>query len=450
MNWHADGGVLRIGHEAVSHARPGEQVEAFVARGIDSQIIVREQAVESVTRSDSGGVGVRIITAGRVGFAHCSAVDHDALRRVVEDARENAHHTDTRGSAALQGPDGVPAADIDLWSQDCVETGLDTKFALSRELERLVTASPAVRGVKSVRWGDAAAESAVVSTEGIESYSRRTSCFLSTYVLGTLGVGGAGTATGYTVGRSPAHLDLPGAAQEALDALPRSVTDQPRSQEVPVLLDPAVTAAFLAVVSGMLNGSAAHPDHLAAAHSGTSVASGQVTLVDDPTDPLSFGAARYDAEGLATRRNVLIDRGRMAQRLHDTASGRRAGLASNGSAVRAGYKSLPHAAARALSLAPGELDRARLLSGLAHGFLVQSISGLPAGTDPLTGSFSAAATGRMIRQGELAEYVPHCTLASSIPEVLNNIVATATDIRPFPGSAKGMTVLVATMSMGMG
>lgn len=449
MSGRADGAVLRIGRETVGHARPGEQVEAFVARGTDAQIIVREQAVESVTHSDSGGVGVRVVVGGRVGFAHTSGFDGAALAQVVTDARENARHTDTRGSAELQGPDGVPAADLDLWNQDCVETGFDTKVALCQELERLVTASPAVRGVKSVRWGDAAAESAVVSTQGVTSYSRRTSCFLSTYVLSTLDTGGTSTATGHTVGRAPAGLDLPGAAREALDALPLSVTRLPRSQVLPVLFDPAVTAAFLAVVCGVLHSPAGHPDlTLAAAEPGTAVASTHVTLVDDPTDPLSFGAARYDAEGLATRRNVLIEQGRAAGRLHDSSSGRRARLASNGSAVRAGYRSLPRAAARALALVPGGHDRSALVSGLSHGFLVQSVSGLAAGTDPLQGSFSAAASGRMIRDGELAEYVPHCTVASTIPEALGEIAATGTDVRSFPGNAKGMTVLIGRMSLG--
>nr|WP_239081652.1 TldD/PmbA family protein [Streptomyces sp. SID9727] len=429
---------------------PGEQVEAFVARGTDSQIIVREQTVEAVTHSDSGGVGVRVVVDGRVGFAHTSGFGRAALAQVVADARDNARHTDRQGPVGLPGPDGTAAADIDLWSQDCVETGFGTKVALCRELERLVTASPAVRGVKSVRWGDAAAESAVVSTEGVASYSRRTSCFLSTYVLGTVETGGTSTATGHTVARAPAGLDLPGAAREALGALPLSVSGLPRSQVLPVLFDPAVTAAFLTVVCDVLHRRPVRGRGQAfgAEEPGAPVASPHVTLVDDPTDPLSFGAARYDAEGMATRRNILIDRGRAAHRLHDSSSAGRAGAASNGAAVRAGYKSLPRAAARALSLMPGGLDRSALIAGVSHGFLVQSISGLAAGTDPLRGSFSAAASGRMIRNGEPAEYVPHCTLASTLTDALGDISATGADVRAFPGQAKGMTVLIGRMSLG--
>ncbi|MEW2485519.1 metallopeptidase TldD-related protein [Streptomyces sp. NPDC048411] len=47
------------------------------------------------------------------------------------------------------------------------------------------------------------------------------------------------------------------------------------------------------------------------------IAARSVTLMDDPTDPVGFGAARFDAEGLATRRNLLIDRGRASARRHE-------------------------------------------------------------------------------------------------------------------------------------
>lgn len=450
MTWQANGAVLQIGREVLSYARPGEQVEAFVARGIDSQILVREQVVESLTRSDSGGVGVRVILDGRAGFAYSSNLDRLSLEQVVVDARENARYTDSRGVAVLPRPDGVPAADIDLWSEDCVEFATEAKISISCDLERAILASSKVRGVKSVRWGDAAAESAVVSTEGVESYSRRTSCFVSSYVLGALDDGGTTTSTGYTTGRSPSDLDIRSAAQEALLGLPDAAPQNPRSQRIPVLFDPSVTAAFLAVVSGMLNNPSTHSSQvLATVQRGTRIASDCVTLVDDPTDPRSFGAARYDAEGIATRRNLLVDQGHMAQRLHDAAGGHRAGVSSNGSAVRSGYKGLPRAGARALALVPGDLDRTSLVSRVEHGFLVQSISGLQAGLDPLSGKFSAAASGRMVRNGELAEHVHHCTLASSIPEALCNILAVGTDVRSFPSNAKGMTLLIANMSLGV-
>ena len=79
------------------------------------------------------------------------------------------------------------------------------------------------------------------------------------------------------------------------------------------MLDPYVTASFLGIISGTLNGeSVAKGRSLFKDRLGESVASPIVTLVDDPTNPHAYTATDIDGEGLAARRNVLIDDGRAA------------------------------------------------------------------------------------------------------------------------------------------
>ena len=72
---------------------------------------------------------------------------------------------------------------------------------------------------------------------------------------------------------------------------------------------------------------------------GDAIASPLLRLVDDPTDLRSLGADSHDGEGLATRRNVLIDDGVLRGFLYDGTTGRRAGAPSTASAVR-GSRSL--------------------------------------------------------------------------------------------------------------
>ncbi|MFJ3173856.1 TldD/PmbA family protein [Streptomyces roseus] len=453
MTWQADRTALWIARTIAGRAHAGEDVEAFVARGTDSQILVRNQSVESITTAESGGAGVRVRVGNRIGFAHTNQLDEASLDAVVADARDNARFTQPSDAAVFPDPDGVPAAYVDLWREEWIGTTVQHKVALACELERLATSSPGVSGVKSVSWGDAAGESAIVSSVGVESYSRRTSCFLSGYFIGRSSSGRTVTSTAYATGRCPADLDIPAAAHHAVvtltDAASASRNAKLPPQRLPVLLSPPATAAFLAVIGGMLNSPESHPGRGPASLEADGLLAAQgVTLLDDPTDPASFGAARFDAEGLATRRNLLLDRGRAAGRLHDAASGRRAGAASTGSAMRAGYKSLPRAGARALALLPGDLDPAAALAGLDFGFMVHDVSGLPAGTNPVTGLFSAAVSGRVIRGGELAEFIPHTTLASSLPLLLQGVQGVGNDSTTLPGVAKGNTVLVSGLSVG--
>ena len=62
-----------------------------------------------------------------------------------------------------------------------------------------------------------------------------------------------------------------------------------------------------------------------------------VTLVDDPTNPDAYTATDVDGEGLAARRNVLIEGGRLERFVHNSYSARRAGTVSTGNAVRGGF-----------------------------------------------------------------------------------------------------------------
>jgi PmbA protein len=171
------------------------------------------------------------------------------------------------------------------------------------------------------------------------------------------------------------------------------------------------------------------------------------TLVDDPTDARSYTATTVDGEGLATRRNVLIDAGRVQGFLHNAYSARRAGTASTGSAVRGGFKGTPGVGPMSLALAPGTATQSELIAGIDHGLLVQEVSGLHSGVNAVSGDFSTGAEGLMIRGGALAEPVRELTIASTIQKMLHDVVAVGGDVEWLPMSAAGVSLVVADCTM---
>jgi len=180
---------------------------------------------------------------------------------------------------------------------------------------------------------------------------------------------------------------------------------------------------------------------------GQEVGSPRLTLVDDPTDPLAYGAGRYDAEGLATRRNVLLDGGVVTAFLQNSYTGRRSGTASTGSAVRGGFKGTPGVGSRALCLTPGDRDQARLLADFGEGLLVQSVTGMHSGANPVSGDFSVGIEGLMVRNGAPAEPVREATVASTLQRMLHDVAAVGSDLEWLPGSAAGVTLVVADLAL---
>src|SRR4029077_13063436 len=108
---------------------------------------------------------------------------------------------------------------------------------------------------------------------------------------------------------------------------------------------------------------------------GQLVAAPTITLADDPTDARASGAEPYDGEGLARRRNLLIEDGTLRGYLYTTCAARRAGTVSTASAAR-GYASAPGIGAPALRLLPGTKTPEELMAEVGDGVYVQDVSGL--------------------------------------------------------------------------
>jgi PmbA protein len=257
------------------------------------------------------------------------------------------------------------------------------------------------------------------------------------------------TGGGYSVGRSPADIDLASAAGDAVERATRLLgARKPASRRLTVVLEPRVTATLLSIIAGVLDGeSVLKGRSLFADRLGERVSVGAVTLVDDPTDPDAYGAARYDGEGLASRRNVLIEDGVLRRFLYNTYAGRRAGTTSTGSAVRGGFKSVPGVGARAVSITPGTASPEEIVAGVESGLLVQAISGVHSGVNPVSGDFSVGAEGLLIREGALAEPVREFTIASTVQRMLLGVMAIGNDLERLPSSATGLTLAIDDVSM---
>jgi PmbA protein len=442
--------LLELATRVAGWARSGEEVEAYVARGRDMEIEVFSGEVESLSSAESAGIGIRVVSGSRQGFAYAGSLDDDVVAETLAEARDNAGFSGSDEWVGLARPDGVAAATLDLWRDDLAAFPTPDKVARALELERVVRAAdPRIRQVQSAGWGDSAFESAVVTSTGITATSRRTVCYLSASAAATDG-GETQTGGGYSVGRSPADLDLEKAASDAVSRATRLLgATKPRSAHLTVVLEPRITATLLGILAGTLNGDAVLKGRsLFADRLGQTVSSALLTLIDDPTDPDAYGATAYDAEGLATRRNSLIENGVLQRFLYNSYSARRAGTTSTGSAVRAGFKSGPATGARALMVAPGRDSPEAIYRLIGDGLLVQSVSGLHSGVNPISGDFSVGAEGLLIRNGELAGPVREITVASTLQRMLQGIVAVGSDLERLPSSAAGVTLALADMAMG--
>ncbi len=448
---HGTEDLLDMAERVAGWATTGEEVEVYVARGTETEVRAYDGEVESLTSATSAGIGIRVIVDHRLGFAWAGSLDESVLGETLEEARDNARFATPDEHVALAVPDGVSAVPVDLWDEGLAAVPTARKVELALALEAMARgADLRIRQVDAADYGDVSSEAALVSTTGIRSSTRKTSGYLSVGVIA--GDGDASqTGGGYSVGRGFDGLDPDHACQDAVTRAVRllGATKGPSGRST-VVFDRRMAATLLGIVSSALSGEAvAKGRSFFAGRVGEQVGHPGLTLVDDPTDPRAYGAAAYDAEGLACRRNVLIDAGVLQGFLYDTVSGSRAGVASTGSAVRGGFAGTPGPGCRALTLAPGPegYDEDGVLAAVGEGLFVQSMTGVHSGVNPISGDFSVGAEGLMIRDGKLAEPVREITVASTLQRMLLSLAAVGADVDWLPSVAAGQTLAIGDMQI---
>lgn len=437
-----------IADSIVDQARPGEQIEAYVSRSLETDVRVYQGELEHFVSAEGAGVAVRVIRDGRTGSSYAGTLDQAALAEVLAEARENAGLGTADEWAGLAEPDGVAPVEQKLWDERLESFATEDKIALAKKLERIALSwDPRVR-VDDANYSDAAVEAAVATTTGIRAHSRENGCHVS---VGTLADDNGETQTGwgFSVGAWPGEFDLDKAGREAAERATRLLgAVKPPSKRTTVVLDPYVTAQFLSVIGATLNGEAVTKGRSLFAHRlGESVANPLVTLVDDPTNPRAYTATDLDGEGLAARRNVLIRDGVLEMFVHSAYSARRAGTSSTGNAVRPGAGGTPGPGCLALQLAPGTASQADLVAGLDDAVLVQMVQGLHSGVNPVSGDFSTGASGLMIRGGATAEPVREFTIASTLQKMLLDVAAVGADVDWLPMRAAGVSLVISDVMM---
>ena len=438
-----------VAQRVLAMAQPGEALEVVAGSASTTSVRAYDGEVEALTVAQTAGVGVRIIRDGRQGFASAGSLADDVVAETVAEARANVPFAEVDEFVRLAEPDGVEAVRHDLWDPSVDATSTDDKVAMAIDLEaRVRGGDPRITGVRSASYGDRTSHTVIASTTGILAQNRRTSASVGALALAKDG-DQTQTGAGSDVGRGPASLDLEVAAADAVARATALLgATKPRSRRLTLVLEPRLAASLWSIIAGMAGGDRALKGRTPFVDRvGEAVADAGVTMTDDPTDPESLGATVHDGEGLAARVNPLIVDGVLQTFLYDTITGAKAGTASTGSAVR-GIRSTPGVGWHALRIEPGRRSLEDLIADVDDGLFLHSMSGLHSGVNPVSGDFSVGADGIVIRDGRLAEPVREATIASTLPKLLQDVVALGADFEHRPGGVSCGSLVVADVSLG--
>jgi PmbA protein len=458
--------LIALARQAVEAAiaAGASDAEAYAAEDNGREVRVHGGEVESLSAATQRGVGIRTWIGRRVGYAYGTDLSEAGMaalaKRAAEAARvadedEFAGPPDPSGAAVrlmhADGVKGAPEAEIVLSDPAFGEWSTGQLADLALAIERAaLEADSRIAGVEQAVYADSAESVALVSSLGIEGEYSSSSCYGYVQALAE-GENGRETGLGFDLGRGPAALDPAAIGREGAERAAAMIgAGKPKSRTCPVVLDPTVAASFIALIGRGLAASAVQRGRSPFAERlGEEVANPALALHDDGLDPEGFASAPFDAEGVLRRRTALIEGSTLRTYLYDTYTANRGDAASTGNASRSGYRSQPSVSASNLIVAPGELGFAGLLGEASDGVLVTDVAGLHSGVNPVSGVFSVGASGRTIRDGELAEPLREFTIASDLVSMLRAVRAVGADSRwvPFGGSVQTPSLLVDEMTV---
>ena len=404
------------------------QVDAVLLRSDSREVRIRGDEIEFVKQASERCLGLRAMVQHQGGkstaLTSTSDLSDEAIADIAKDTVALARATAADECAGL--PDEPFATDLpDLGTHD----PSDRDVPIETRIEEAQRAERAARNHDSRIDNSEGSQASSSFSQILYGHSDGfTGSYESAYhslSCSPLASEGEAKQVDYwsTVGRSLADLENPETvgAKAAERALGHLGARRIPTCEAPVIFDSLVAPGLLRQVASCLSGySIYRKSSFLADRMGDIIASERVTLTDDGRRPGGLGSKPFDGEGLATRRNVLVQNGRLQSWLLDSYSGRKLGLSSTGSASRS-VGSAPGVSTTNLWLEPGVGTLEDLIADTGNGLLVTQLMGM--GFNPTTGDYSQGARGFWVENGRIAFPVEEITIASNLGTMLQKIDA---------------------------
>ncbi len=421
---------------SVAMERGGEFAEVYVERALTTAVVLEESRIKSAQTGLTQGVGVRVISGAKVGYAYSDDLDEAALLRAAATAAMIAQG---RGSEQGFKVSRTPAP-----SYYKVPTPL-ADVEVARKAELVLRADKAARGfdarVKQVNgsYADLTKRIAVGNTLGHYTEDTQDLCRLSVQVVaegknkerrtGFYGGGGRvsfshfDTFTPESVGREAARQAIATLGAAECHAGPQTVVLAPGWSGI--LLHEAVghglEADFIRKGTSLFAGKV-----------GQQVASELVTVIDDGTMANSRGSINVDDEGVAGERKVLIEKGVLKGYMYDSFNAKLMGQRSTGSGRRESFKHMPLPRMTNTYLAPGDQAPEDIIKEVKRGLYCAHFGG--GQVDITNGNFVfEVAEAYQIEDGKLGRPVKNAILIGVGPEALKNVTRVGCDPMPDPG-----------------
>ncbi len=394
------------------------QVEVVNVQSESTTIGFEANKLKTSQVEETKGIAVRVVKDGRLGFAASS--DESATEKLVTNVLESAAYGD---EVPIVFPAPQPAPNVTTFDQTITDLSIPRMVEIGQELVDLILQFEPEAHV-NVALERGVQHRSIRNQAGTEVSFKRSplSIFFEISRVDGDDVLVMFDIMGMTVWDDD-YAAFARQLGEKLELAQKSATI--RAGRMPVLFAPTGALVLGLPLMLGLNGKNVYTGiSPMIGKVGEKLFNDKVTVVDDPIIDGRFGSASYDDEGVAHRRNVLVDRGVLKGFMYDLKTAAQSGVESTGNGSR-GLFSPPGPSPTNLVFEAGETPLADIIGGLDEGLLVENVLGLGQG-NVISGAFSnPLSLAFKIEKGEIVGRVKDVSIAGNVYDLLQNVEVTS-------------------------
>ena len=372
----ANGRLRELAQDVLVMAKESGATEAdvVVADGENLSVQIRLGSVDRLSKAREKRLGLRIFVGKRSASSSTSDFSAQSLRRLVAE-------TCTLAKAVVEDPvSGLPAVDQMATEQPDLDLYDDTRLDTDRQIELAKRAEAAalatderITNSEGADFDSSWGRVVLGNSHGFIGEYRSSSYSLAVSPVAVDPVSGNMQRDAwYDVRRKFNKLDAPEAI--GIEAAKRTVrrlgARKVGTKRVPVVFDQESASSLLGNLCSAASGYALYKGaSFLGGQLGKQLAPDLLTVYDDGRLLGGLGSRPFDGEGLATRKNTIVDKGVLSSFLLDTYSGKKLGLPSTGNASRSVGES-PSVGPTNFYLTPGTRSAEEIIRGVKDGLYV--------------------------------------------------------------------------------
>ena len=419
-------------NEALS--RGGDYADLYFEYRINLSIVLEEQIIKSATKGVNLGVGVRVISGEKTGYAYSDDLNRENILKAARTAAFIANSSASGGKIQVPTPIN-PESNLYSIPLSPAELEIAQKIALLRQADEAARAyDPRIKQVQA-SYVDETKHVLVVTSDNRAASDLQPMVRLNVACIaeengkrqsGYQGGGGRRALDVFTGDLDPKALAHEAARQAILQL--RAIDAPAGSMEV--VLGPGWPGILLheAIGHGLEADFNRKKTSAFAGLVGKKVASELCTVVDDGTIPFRRGSLNVDDEGNPTHNTVLIEKGVLQGYLQDRLSANLMKTAPTGNGRRQSYDHIPMPRMTNTFMMAGESAPEDIIKSVSRGLYAVHFGG--GQVDITSGKFVfSASEAYLIEDGKITAPVKGATLIGDGPTVLRQVTAVGNDLK---------------------